>query len=267
MLGSPHHGLTKHRKRPHQRHDTWRAGCGESRTSGSEGGPGKPTNRKAGRALRSDPYSKLAGPRKGVYYQLYNIIDIYSRKTVGWRVEERESSLLAVEMIDKAVAAEGADPETLWVHSDRGPSMTSGDVAALYQRLGITRSLSRPHVSNDNPYSESQFKTLKYCLAYPSRFDSVEHARRWCDAFFDHYNHHHHHSALGWHTPASIHDGTAHTIRQQRQVVLDAAYQAHPDRFRRQPPVAPKIPTTAWINPPEKEQIRYKISEKMSQST
>lgn len=192
--------------------------------------------------------TKLPGPRKGVYYDLYSIMDIYSRKAVGWRVEITESGEWAAEFIAKAVAAEGADPRRLTVHADRGTSMTSNDVTELYKKLKITRSHSRPKTSNDNPYSEASYRTLKYCPAYPGWFTSVEHARTWCAAFFDYYNHEHRHSRLGWHTPASVHDGTARQIRVERQAVLDAAYATHPERFRKGPPVAPKIPDCAWIN-------------------
>src|SRR5450759_3482629 len=140
--------------------NTWRAGCGGSRMSGSEGGPGKPTSRKAGRAPWSDPYTKLRGPTKGVWFHLYVLIDIYSRYNPGWIVAPREDSRLAKDFLDEAITRNGTVPHT--VHADRGTSMTSKPVSALLVDLGVTRSHSRPRVSNDNPFSEAQFKTMKY---------------------------------------------------------------------------------------------------------
>ena len=133
--------------------------------------------------------------------------------------------------------------------------MTSKPVAQLLVDLGVARSHSRPHVSNDNPYSEAQFKTLKYCPAFPDRFGSIQHARSFCTAFFDHYNHVHRHAGIGLHTPASLHYGTATEIRQQRQTTLDAAYAANPTRFGNRRPAPPKLPTKAWINDPSREAL------------
>jgi putative transposase len=232
----------------------WRAGCGESRTSGSEGGPEKPTSRDAGRALRPDPYTKLPGPQRGIFFDCYVINDIFSRHVVGWTVERSESSEVAKALIADAVARHGIEPGQLTLHADRGTSMTSKTVAQLLEDLGVTRTHSRPHVSDDNPYIEAHFKTLKYCPAWPGHFDTIEDARDWCAQFFDYYNHTHRHRALGLHTPASVHYGTATEIRAQRAVTLDAAYAANPSRFAGRP-TPPRLPTVAWINEPEEALI------------
>jgi putative transposase len=252
-LKSPHHGQAKQRDHPHQRHDTWRAGCGESRLSGSEGGPGKPTIRETGRAPRSDPYTKLKGPKRGEYYDLYVVLDIFSRYVVAWCVAPSESGELAKELIADAVRRHEVGPDQLTIHDDRGSSMTSNQVAELLSFLGIKRSHSRPHVSNDNPYSEAQFKTLKYCPTFPERFGSIADARVFCESFFSFYNHEHRHSGIGYHTPASVHYGTAAEVRAQRGETLDAAYALNPARFRHRKPEPPKLPTIAWINQPTTE--------------
>jgi transposase InsO family protein len=193
--------------------------------------------------------TKLAGPDKGIWYHAYVIIDIFSRYIVGHTVERAESSERAEELIRETIERNGIAPET--VHADRGTSMTSKKVSQLLIDLGVTRSHSRPKVSNDNPYSEAQFKTTKYMSDYPDRFDSLAHAREWFDAFTSYYNHEHRHSGIGWHTPASVHFGTADEIRDQRAVTLAAAYARHPKRFARRP-TPPEIPQTAWINDPAK---------------
>jgi putative transposase len=195
--------------------------------------------------------TKLRGPQRGVYYDLYVIIDIYSRYIVGWTVAAREDADIAKNLIAQAAQIHGA-PDSL--HADRGTSMTSKPVAQLLVDLGVARSHSRPHISNDNPFSEAQFKTLKYCPAFPGRFGSLADARAFCETFFTYYNHEHRHSGIALHTPASVHFGTAGEIRAQRAVTLDAAYAAHPDRFRR-PPVPPKLPDAAWINQPSREAL------------
>lgn len=199
--------------------------------------------------------TKLQGAQRGVYYELFVIIDIFSRYVVGWMVSPAETGELAEAFIAEAFARHGIDRDQLTLHADRGTSMTSKPVAQLLVDLGVARSHSRPHVSNDNPYSESQFKTLKYCPAFPGRFGSIQDARAFCAAFFDHYNHVHRHAGIGLHTPASVHYGTAHEIRSQRQATLDAAYTANPARFRHQPPSPPKLPTVAWINEPTPEAL------------
>jgi putative transposase len=195
--------------------------------------------------------TKLRGPDRGVYYDLYVIIDIYSRYVVGWTVAAREDADIAKALIASAARVHGA-PGSL--HADRGTSMTSKPVAQLLVDLGVARSHSRPHVSNDNPFSEAQFKTLKYCPAYPGRFGSLADARAFCETFFSYYNHEHRHSGIGLHTPASVHFGTAAQVRAQRAATLDAAYAANPDRFRRRP-VPPKLPDAAWINQPSRESL------------
>ena len=199
--------------------------------------------------------TKLRGPRRGVYYDLYVIIDIFSRYVVGWTIAAAEDGNIAKALIAAALNEHGIDRDQLNLHADRGSAMTSKPVVQLLIDLGVARTHSRPKVSNDNPYSESNFKTLKYCPAFPSLFGSIQDARAFCTRFFDYYNHEHRHSGIGLHTPASVHTGEAIQIRQQRQKTLDRAYAANPDRFRNRPPIAPKLPTVAWINPPTPEPL------------
>ena len=199
--------------------------------------------------------TKLHGPAKGAYYDLYVIIDIYSRYVPGWLVAPTETGDLAKEFITDTITAAGAPPRV--VHADRGTSMTSKPVALLLADLGVVRSHSRPKVSNDNPYSESAFKTLKYCPAFPDRFGSIADARAFCEEFFTYYNHQHRHSGIGLHTPASVHYGTADEIRQLRAEVLNAAHARHPDRFRR-PPQPPALPKAVWINRPTLQVVTQK---------
>jgi putative transposase len=196
--------------------------------------------------------TKLRGPERGVYYDLYVILDIYSRYIVGWTVAAREDADLASALIEHATQVHGA-PGSL--HADRGTSMTSKPVAQLLVDLGVARSHSRPHVSNDNPFSEAAFKTLKYAPAFPGRFGSVADARAFCEQFFAYYNHEHRHSGIGLHTPASVHFGTAGQVQQQRQATLHAAYHSNPNRFRHRRPEPPKLPAAAWINQPSREAI------------
>jgi len=238
---------------PHQRHDTWRAGCGESRLSGSEGGPGKPTSRETGRAPRSDPYTKLHGPEKWTYYYLYVILDIFSRYAVGWMLARVERAELSKRLINDTVDKQGVSRDQLTLHSDRGSPMIAQPVAHLLADLGVTKSHSRPHVSNDNPYSESQFRTFKYRPDFPDRFGSFEDARAHCGRFFTWYNDDHRHSGIGLHTPADVHYGRAEAIRDRRSAVLFDAYTDHPERFVRKIPTPPSIPAVAWINKPEEE--------------
>lgn len=193
--------------------------------------------------------TKLKGPTRGVYFDAYVIIDIYSRKVPHFEVHTRETAVLARDFLDRAIMVNrGTVPRT--IHSDNGTSMTSKNVAALLSDLHIERSLSRPHTSNDNPYSESAFKTFKYCPAFPENFGGLDHARAFTGTFFDYYNNTHRHSGIGLYTPASVHDGSWRTVQAQRQNVLDAAWTAHPDRFRRGRPTAPTVPLRAWINQP-----------------
>jgi putative transposase len=203
--------------------------------------------------------TKLRGPWRGIWYNLYVMIDISSRYVVGWRVEQTETAELATEFIDDVIRTDGK-PRA--VHADRGTSMTSKSVAALLVDLDVARSHSRPHVSNDNPYSEAAFKTLKYCPAFPDHFDDIDHARAFCKEFFDDYNHAHYHSGLGLHTPASVHFGTAEPIRADRADVLAAAYARNPERFSRRPE-PPKLPTIAWINPPDHRTTDNSVSKKL----
>jgi putative transposase len=194
--------------------------------------------------------TKLRGPDKGVWFDCYVIIDIFSRYIVGWMVAPTETAELAHAFISAAVASQGVGADQLSIHADRGTSMTSKPVAALLAELGVARSHSRPHVSNDNPYSEAAFKTLKYCPAFPARFGSIEDARAFCEQFFNYYNHHHRHSGIALHTPASVHYGTAEAVQATRAETLRAAYAANPRRFCGRRPRLPKLPTVAWINKP-----------------
>ncbi|MGH3990174.1 MAG: IS3 family transposase, partial [Pseudonocardiaceae bacterium] len=175
--------------------------------------------------------TKLTGPVRGVHYDLYVILDIFSRKVIHYEVHPTETGELAQAFIDAAITANGGIAPNA-IHADRGTSMTSQPVAALLAALGIDQSHSRPHVSNDNPYSEANFKTLKYCPAFPGNFGSIHDARAFCDIFFTYYNNEHHHSGIGLHTPATVHDGTAHQIQTHRAEVLNTAYTANPERFR-----------------------------------
>jgi putative transposase len=197
--------------------------------------------------------TKLHGPAKWTSYHLYVILDIFSRYVVGWMVAHRESAALAEVLIRQTCTKQHIGADQLTIHADRGSSMTSKPVAFLLADLGITQSHSRPHVSNDNPFSESQFKTLKYQPDFPGCFASIEAARQHCQVFFPWYNDQHRHSGLGLHTPAEVHYGTATAIRAQRGIVLTAAYHAHPDRFVRKPPQPPALPTSSWINPPDQK--------------
>jgi len=197
--------------------------------------------------------TKLHGPAKWTYYYLYVILDIYSRYAVGWMVATRESAVLAEKLIAATAAKQGIRTGQLTLHADRGSSMTSKPVAFLLADLGVIQSHSRPHVSNDNPFSEAQFKTLKYRPGFPARFTSIQAARAHCQEFFPWYNTGHRHSSLGLHTAADVHHGTAPAIQARRASVLTAAYRHHPERFVSKPPAPPGLPSTSWINPPEKE--------------
>jgi putative transposase len=197
--------------------------------------------------------TKLHGPAKWTYYHLYVILDIYSRYAVGWMLATRESAALAEKLIASTCADQGISRGQLTIHADRGSSMTSRPVAFLLADLGITQSHSRPHVSNDNPFSEAQFKTLKYRPYFPARFTSVEHARAHCQEFFRWYNGEHRHSGLGLHTAADVRHGHAAAVRAARADVLAAAYRAHPERFVSNPPAPPALPTGAAINPPDEK--------------
>jgi putative transposase len=194
--------------------------------------------------------TKLRGPVKWTYYYLYTILDVFSRYVVGWLIAERESASLAEQLIAETCTKQGIESAQLTLHADRGSSMTSKTVALLLADLGVTKTHSRPHVSNDNPYSESQFKTMKYRPDYPDRFGSIQDARAWARAFFHWYNHEHHHTGLGLMTPVTVHYGRALHVTEQRQEVLQAAYAAHPERFVRGIPEPPSLPAEVWINKP-----------------
>jgi len=192
--------------------------------------------------------TKLAGPTRGVYYDAYVMIDIYSRYIVGWKVAATESADLAAAFIGDVIAIHGV-PQV--VHADRGTSMTSKKVADLLADLHVVRSHSRPHVSNDNPFSEAAFKTVKYHPTFPARFGSIQDARAFCDTFFTWYNHAHHHTGIGLHTPAAVHYGHATATTVARQHILDTAWTLHPERFNQRPqPKALQLPEAAWINKP-----------------
>jgi putative transposase len=192
--------------------------------------------------------TKLPGPVKGLWFCAYVIMDIYSRKVIHAEVHTREHHLLAADFIAAAVAANGGVPPG-YVHSDNGSPMVAKPVTQLLSDLHITASLSRPHVSNDNPFSEAWNKTLKYAPVFPDRFGSITEARAFITGFVQYYNCVHRHSAIGLYTPASVHDGTWTTIAEHRRHVLTAAHTAHPNRFRR-PPRTPTPPKEAWINRP-----------------
>lgn len=194
--------------------------------------------------------TKLLGPEKWTYYHLYVIIDIYSRYVPGWLLATRETAQLAEHFIAETIRKHNVAADQLTIHADRGTSMASKTVALLLADLGVTKSHSRPHCSNDNPYSEAQFKTLKYRPEFPDCFGSIEDGRTFCRRFFSWYNDDHRHSGIGFHTPAAVHYGHAEGLQLERARVLQTAYTAHPERFVRHPPVPPQLPGVAWINKP-----------------
>jgi putative transposase len=178
------------------------------------------------------------------------LLIVYSRYVTGWMVALRESAELAKRLIAESFRKQNILPGQLTLHADRGSSMSSKPVALLLADLGVTKTHSRPHVSNDNPYSESQFRTLKYRPEFPDRFGCLQDSRAFCQGFFRWYNQEHRHSGLGLPTPAMVHYGQASRVRQQRQAALDAAYQLHPERFVRNAPQPPQLPNEVWINKP-----------------
>lgn len=194
--------------------------------------------------------TKLLGPAKWTYFYLYVILDIFSRYVVGWTIQHRESAQVARALIAQAITQQGITPGQLTIHADRGGSMRSKPVAFLMADLGVTKTHSRPYTSTDNPYSEAQFKTLKYRPDFPDRFDSIEHSRSFCRMFFPWYNYEHRHSGIGLMTPATVHYGRADEVCEQRARVLAAAYQANPERFVHGLPQPPQLPKAVWINPP-----------------
>ena len=200
--------------------------------------------------------TKLRGPTKWTYYQLYVILDVFSRYVPGWLVATRESAALAERLIADSVAKQAIAPGTLTVHADRGSSMTSRPVALLLADLGIAKSHSRPHTSNDNPYSEAGFKTLKYRPEFPDRFGSIEDARAFCQGFFAWYNGEHRHSGIALYAPVDVHYGRTVALARVRAGVLADAYAAHPERFVRGQPFPEPVPAEVWINRPLKEVSR-----------
>ena len=199
--------------------------------------------------------TKLRGPVKWTYYHLYVLLDIFSRYVTGWMVATVESARLAAQLVEESCAKQGILPGTLKLHADRGTSMKSKTLAQKLTDLSVEKSHSRPHVSNDNPYSEAQFKTLKYRPGYPDRFGGIEDARAFCRPFFAWYNAEHRHSGLGLLTPEVVHYGRASDVLAARQLVLTAAWEANPERFVRRAPFAGRPPQAAWINPPPADRI------------
>jgi putative transposase len=197
--------------------------------------------------------TKLLGPQKGSYFYLYVILDVFSRYVVGWTVQERESAVVAEQLIAQALLQQGIGPGQLTIHADRGSAMISKPVAFLLADLGVTKTHSRPYTSTDNPYSEAQFKTLKYRPGFPERFASLLEARSFCRDFFPGYNPVHRHSGLALMTPESIHYGRAAAQVEKRAVILAAAHAARPERFVRGLPRPPQLPTAVWINRPATE--------------
>ena len=195
--------------------------------------------------------TKLLGPATWTYFYLYVMLDVFSRFVVGWMVAHRESATLAERFIHATCGRQGIDRGQLTIHADRGPAMTSKPVALLLADLGVTKTHARPHVSNDNPFSEAQFKTLKYRPAFPARFGSIQDARAHCHVFFPWYNTEHHHAGLGLLTPADVHHGVAEQRIAARATVLATAYAAHPERFPAGQPHPPARPVEVWINPPK----------------
>jgi putative transposase len=194
----------------------------------------------AANQLWSWDITKLRGPAKWTYFYLYVILDIFSRYVVGWMVAPRESAELARKLIE----------ETCGLHADRGSAMRSKPVALLLADLSVTKTHSRPYTSNDNPYSESQFRTMKYRPEFPDRFGCIQDSRAFCQTFFPWYNDEHRHSGIGMMTPAMVHYGLAVAVQENRQTALDVAYAAHPERFVRRPPTPPRLPKEVWINKP-----------------
>jgi putative transposase len=195
--------------------------------------------------------TKLLGPVKWRYFQLYVVLDVFSRYVVGWLLAPNESASLAERLLEECCRRQEIEPGQLTIHADRGSSMKSRPVALLLSDLGVTKTHSRPHVSNDNPFSEAHFKTLKYRPQFPERFGSIEDARAFCTTFFDWYNNEHHHHGIGLLTPADVHNGRAEQTRARRAEVLAAAHAAHPERFVRGLPLPPPVPAAVWINAPK----------------
>ena len=195
------------------------------------------------------------GPAKWSHFYLYVILDIFSRRVVGSCVADAENTVLFKALFDDAFVKHGVPPDQLTLHADRGGPMKAKATAFLLADLGVTKSHSRPHTSNDNPFSEAHFKTLKYQPQFPKRFGCIEDAQAFCRRFFTWYNQDHHHVGIGLMTPDQVHYGQAKVVHAARQDVLAQAYQANPERFVHKIPVPPPMPTQTWINPPQKKEI------------
>ncbi len=200
--------------------------------------------------------TKLKGPAKWTYFYLYVILDVFSRFVVGWMVAHCEQKALAKRLIEQSCLKQHIEPGQLTLHADRGSSMKSKAVAQLLADLGVTKTHSRPHVSNDNPYSESQFRTLKYCPQFPGRFGSIQDSRSFCQDFFSWHNKEHRHSGIALMTPEQVHYGFADEIASHRASVLASAFNRHPNRFKNKMPVPGTLPKAVWINPPSTENSR-----------
>jgi putative transposase len=205
--------------------------------------------------------SKLLGPVKWTYYYLYVILDIFSRYVVGWMIAPQESAALARELVQQSCEKQDIQADQLTLHADRGSPMMAKSMAMLLADLGVTKSHSRPYTSDDNPFSEAQFKTLKYRPDYPNRFGSQADARRWARDFFSWYNHAHHHSAIGLLTPADVHSGRAAQVLRERQQVLQLAYKKTPERFVKGLPRPAQLPEAVWINPPQPPSVELATSQ------
>jgi putative transposase len=195
--------------------------------------------------------TKLHGPQKWTYFYLYVVLDIYSRYVVTWRLELRESAQIAKEMFPEAISRTGVDPKRLVIHADGGSAMTAKTVLQLFTDLGVIKSRSRPHVSNDNPFSEAQFKTLRYNPNFPTYFANIEQARAYIRDFLGWYNNDHHHIGLALLTPADVQNGNSSQRLAQRNIVLSQAYEKNPERFVNGQPVAAVLEPTVFINRPE----------------
>ncbi len=193
------------------------------------------------------------------FFNLYVVLDVFSRYVVAWLLARRESAYLATRLIEQAIVSAGIDADQLTVHADRGAPMTSKSVAQMLADLHVDRSHSRPRVSNDNPFSEAQFKTMKYCPDYPGRFADVGAGRAWCSSFFGWYNHEHRHEGIGLFTPADVYFGRYLELDRARQRTLDAAYAAHPERFVKGPPKSPSVPSEVWINRPVDRTVTVEV--------
>ena len=195
--------------------------------------------------------TKLRGLAKWTYFYRYVILDVSSRYVVGWMVAPREGAELARKLIEETCEKQNIQPDQLGLHADRGSAMRSKPVALLLADLSVTKTHSRPYTSNDNPYSESQFRTMKYRPEFPDRFGCIQDSRAFCQTFFPWYNDEHRHSGIGMMTPAMVHYGMAAAVRENRQKALDVAYATHPERFVRRPPTPPNLPKEVWINKPK----------------